>query len=178
MTAKWLGIGTPTSVDPGINALDVSGNLYILGNQGINMVPIRTLDVNGDFRASDGNGTLDFNLGNITVSNATGTLTFASGVTTSTGGFASVQGTTPVSGGVTTIGTLKKGIVFVSAVDSATSANRASRMLFAYTTSNAEDNGSNIAVGNTSITLSTSNIQITDATNATYDWSITYFPLP
>ena len=83
-----------------------------------------------------------------------------------------------VSGGATTIGTLKKGLVVVSAVDTATSANRASRMVFAYTTSNATDTGSNIAEGNTSITLSTSNIQITDSTDATYDWSITYFPLP
>ena len=159
---KWLGVGTSTPYDSS-NKMDISGNLYVLGQVGINIGPgQRTLDVNGNFRASDAYGTLDF----------------SNGVTSSSNGFASVQGTTTVSGGATTIGTLKRGLVFVSAVDNANTANRASRVMFAYTTSNVTDSGSNIAAGNTSITLSTSNIQITDGTNATYNWSITYFPLP
>jgi hypothetical protein len=161
MGIKWLGLGTSTPIDSN-SRFDVSGNAYFGKQVGIQMVPIRTLDVNGDFRADDGSGTLDF----------------TGGVTSSTNGFASSRGTVTVSGGATTIGTLKKGLVVVSAVDTAASANRASRMVFAYTTSNATDTGSNIAEGNTSITLSTSNIQITDSTDATYDWSITYFPLP
>ena len=161
MGTRWLGIGTSSPADVN-NRLDVSGNVYVFGQQGVNMVPIRTLDVNGNFRASDAFGTLDF----------------SNGVTTSSNGFASSQGTTTVSGGVTTIGVLKRGLVFVSVVDTADSANRASRMMFAYTTSAVTDSGSNITAGNTSITLSSSNIQITDATDATYEWSITYFPLP
>jgi hypothetical protein len=161
LSTKWLGLGTTSPYDVN-NKMDISGNLYVLGQQGINMVPIRTLDVNGNFRASDASGTLDF----------------VNGVTSSFNGFASSQGTITVSGGAITIGTLKKGVVLVSAVDSGDSANRASRMLLAYTTSNVSDVGSNVAAGNTSITTSTSNIQITDATNATYTWSITYFPLP
>ena len=162
LATKWLGLGTTTPYDPN-NRMDISGNLYVFGQQGINRVPDRTLDVNGNFRATD-------SLGNI--------LDFSNGITSSTGGFASAQGTTAVTGGVTTIGTLKKGVVLVSAVDIADSANRASRMLFAYTASAASDIGSNIAAGTTSITLSGSDIQITDATNATYTRSITYFPLP
>jgi hypothetical protein len=161
LSTKWLGLGTLAPFDSN-NKLDVSGNLYVFGQQGINRVPTRTLDVNGDFRASDANGTLDF----------------TNGVTSSSNGFASARGTIAVSGGATTIGALKKGLVIVSAVDTASSDNRASRMVFAYTTSDVTDTGSNIAEGNTSITLSSSNIQITDATNATYAWSITYFPLP
>jgi hypothetical protein len=163
LSTKWLGLGTTAPYNSN-NKMDISGNLYVLGQQGINRVPVRTLDVNGNFRATD-------SLGNI--------LDFSNGVTSSTAGFASTRGTTPVySGGVTTIGTLKRGLVFVSVVDVADSANRASRMLFAYTTSNASDNGSNLAAGNASITLSGSDIRITDATNAIYDWAITYFPLP
>lgn len=161
MGTKWLGLGTPTPIDTN-SRFDVSGNAYFGKQVGIQMVPTRTLDINGDFRADDGSGTLDF----------------TGGVTSSTNGFASARGTIAGSAGGTTIGTLKKGLVIVSAVDNANSANRASRMVFAYTTSNATDAGSNIAAGNTSITLSTSNIQITDSTNATYAWSITYFPLP
>ena len=161
LSTKWLGLGTLTPIDSN-SRFDVSGNAYFGKQVGIQMAPERTLDVNGDFRASDGNGTMDI----------------SGGLTTSTNGFASARGTIAVSGGVTTIGTLKKGLVIVSALDTASSNNRASRILFAHTTSNATDTGSNIAAGNTSITLSTSNIRITDATNATYAWSITYFPLP
>jgi hypothetical protein len=161
MTTKWLGLGTTAPYDAN-NKMDISGNLYVLGQVGINEVPVRTLDVNGNFRATDAFGTLDF----------------SNGVTTSSNGFASAQGTTTVSGGATTIGVLKKGIVLVSAVDDSDSANRAARVLLAYTTSNVTEIGSNVADGNTSLTLSSSDIQITDATNATYTWSITYFPLP
>jgi hypothetical protein len=161
MSTKWLGLGTAAPYDAN-NKMDISGNLYVLGQVGINEVPVRTLDVNGNFRAADAFGTLDF----------------SNGVTSSSNGLASSRGTTTVSGGATTIGVLKKGIVLVSAVDSASSANRAARVLLAYTPSNVAEVGSNVADGNTSITLSTSNIQITDATNATYTWSITYFPLP
>jgi hypothetical protein len=64
---KWLGIGTPTSIDVSYNALDVSGNVYVDGAMGINMVPTRTFDVNGDFRSSDANGTLDFNSGDLSI---------------------------------------------------------------------------------------------------------------
>jgi hypothetical protein len=237
LSTNWVGIGTPSPINDFSNRFDVSGNTHIYGNLAVNVAPgDRTLDVNGNFRASDAYGTLDFSNGILTttgmvrsvnpggdfqttnalafidsglntlgrvatensntyiqaVSNVKfGQLTQSTTNTTlkisapgagldllTTDGYTSAQNTTTVSGGVTTIGTLKKGIVLVSAVDNASSANRAARVLFAYTTSNASDLASNLAAGNASITLSTSNIQITDATNATYTWSITYLPLP
>jgi len=161
MNTRWLGLGTTSPYDSN-NKLDVSGNTYILGQLAINRVAVRTLDVNGNLRASDSNGTLDFNLG----------------VTSSTGGFASVQSNISAGVGSTTIGTLKRGIVCVSAVDQGSSANRASYIYFAYTTSNVTSLASSVN-GDTNITTSTSNIQISNATTTkTYDYSITYFPLP
>ena len=162
MSTQWLGLGKSTPVDPSYGKLDISGNVFIDGQLGINMVPTRTVDVDGDFRASDANGTLDFTLG----------------VTKSTNGFASVQGTTTVSGGATTIGVLKKGTVLVSTVSTTNSSKHAARHMLAYTTSNVDDLASNVSGGSVSITTSSSNIQITDASNGTYDWVITYFPLP
>lgn len=162
LDTQWLGLGTPAPTDPVNGKLDVSGNVYVKGQVGINLVPVRTLDVNGNFRASDAFGTLDFNLG----------------VTSSSNGFASTRGTTTVSGGVTTIGTLKRGTVLVSAVNTTTTSKHAARHLLAYTDTAATDLASNVSGGSVSITLSTSNIEITDAANGTYAWSITYFPLP
>lgn len=156
---KWLGIGTLTPYDVN-NKLDVSGNFYVFGQQGINMVPIRTLDVNGNFRAADAFGTLDF----------------SNGVTSSSNGFASIRGTTTVSGGATTIGVIKKGVILISAVNTSDSSKYAARHVIANTTSNLVDIGSNV-FATVSITSSTSNIQLTDAGNGTYDWSITYLPL-
>jgi hypothetical protein len=66
MGTKWLGLGTPTPYDVN-NKMDISGNLYVFGQEGINMVPTRTLDVNGDFRADDAGATLDFTGGSLTV---------------------------------------------------------------------------------------------------------------
>ena len=83
MNTRWLGIGTSAPSDTNTK-LDVSGNLYVKGQEGINMVPIRTLDVNGNFRASDSNGTLDFSnglldiAGSLNVSN-TATMSFSNG---------------------------------------------------------------------------------------------------
>jgi hypothetical protein len=159
---KWLGLGTSASIYADSNSkFDVSGNATVKGQVGINMLPIRTLDVNGNFRASDAFGTLDF----------------SNGVTSSSNGFASTRGTTTVSGGATTIGTLKKGTVLISAVNTTTSSKHAARHVLAYTTSNTDDLASNVSGGSVSITFSSSDIQITDASNGTYDWTITYFPL-
>ncbi len=161
--SNWVGINTPSPINNFSNVFDVSGNAHIYGNLGINTDPgDRTLDLNGNFRASDAYGTLDF----------------SNGVTSSSGGFASVRGTTAVTVSPTTIGALKKGIVLISAVDTANSSKHAARHVLAYTTSNANDIGSNVSGGSASITFSGSNIQITDAANGTYDWSITYLPLP
>jgi hypothetical protein len=74
MSNKWLGLNTTTSMysDP-TSSFDISGNTTIKGYLGVNKAPTRTVDINGDFRANDGNGNIvDFNDGNFTVSNASG----------------------------------------------------------------------------------------------------------
>lgn len=164
LTTKWLGIGTTSPYDAN-NKLDVSGNLYVLGQQGINMVPVRTLDVNGNFRAEDANGTLDFQ----------------NGVTSSSNGFASRQGTLTMAGGGDDqpIGPIKKGMILVSALDTGDSANRASALFFAYTTSNVTAIAS-ASNGYISATTSNTNLKI-DSTNpgsSIVNYSVTYFPLP
>jgi len=163
---NWVGLGgivTPTNV--AYATIDISGSTRMQGNVGINILPgARTLDVNGNFRSQDASANI---------------LDFAGGLTRSSGGFASAQSNVAVNAAATTIGTLKKGIVMISAVNQSDSADHASRLVLAYTTSNVSDIGSNVAAGDASITFSTSDIQITDTTNTTvYDYSITYFPLP
>jgi len=161
-----LGIGMNPVTSPIAHGLDVSGYTYVLGGLGINADPADyTLNLNGNFFASEGGDTFSFS------SNA-------DGVVRASAGYVSSNGTITVSGGASTIGTLRRGIVMVSAVDSANSANRGARFMFAHTTSNVTNLGNDISAGNTTITLSTSNIRITDATNATYNYSITYFPMP
>jgi len=165
LTTRWVGLnGLLTPLDAG-NMFDVSGNARIQGQLALNRTPgTRTLDVNGNFRVQDASAN---------------TLDFSNGLTLSTGGYASIRGDISVNAVATSIGTLKKGVVLISAVNKNDSADYASRMVLANTTSNAIDIGSNVAAGDASITFSTSNIQITDTTNnTTYGYNITYFPLP
>lgn len=166
LSRNWVGLGGPlTPVDVN-NKLDISGNTRIQGQLGINTIPGgRTLDVNGNFRATDASGNvLDF---------------LSNGLTRSTGGFASIQSNTSFTGGSTTIGQIRKGIIHVSALHRTLPANRAAKTFFAWTTSNVSLM-SDISAGNTNITTSSTNIQITDLSTAsqTYDYNITYFPLP
>jgi hypothetical protein len=168
-STKWLGVGTSSPYDPN-NRLDVSGSLYVLGQEGINRVPVRTLDVNGDFRASDANGTLDFALG----------------VTKSTNGFASLSGTISNAGAPssTTVGTLKKGIIAVSAQDTASTSHYESVMAFCLDPTDGSttvDMTSNVQAGDVTVVFQSggSNIQISNTTSIkTISWSVTYFPLP
>ena len=163
LSLNWVGLGGV--ITPTINAkIDVSGSTRIQGNLSLNIQPgERTLDVNGNFRARD---------------TSMNTLDFSNGFLTSSGGFQSTQALVSAGVGNTTIGTLKRGIVQVSAVDTASSANRAAYVYFAYTASNASVLASNIA-GDTDLSLSTSNIRISNTTDTkTYNYSITYFPMP
>ena len=164
MTTKWLGLGTTSPYDSN-NRMDISGNLYVFGQQGLNMVPVRTLDVNGNFRASDANGTLDFNLG----------------VTASSNGFASRTGTLSMAGGGDdqVIGPIKKGLILVSALDAADSTNRASAVFFAYTASNVSTLSS-ASNGYLVATTSNTNLKVnsTNPSAASVPYSVTYFPLP
>lgn len=165
LSANWVSLGgrtTPTDLT--YATIDISGSTRIQGNLGIFTTPGgRTLDVVGNFRAQD---------------NANNVLDFDGGVTRSTGGFTSIQSNLGVDVGVGSIATLKKGIILVSAVDQASSTNRAAYTLFAFTASNATTLSSNIN-GATDISLSGVNIQISNTgSSRTYDYSVTYFPLP
>jgi hypothetical protein len=70
LATKWLGFNTPTSLYPDSNSrVDISGNTTIKGQVGINMIPVRTVDVNGDFRVADASGTtMDYTSGSLTLS--------------------------------------------------------------------------------------------------------------
>lgn len=165
LSANWVGIGgrtTPTDLT--YATIDISGSTRIEGNLGIFTTPGgRTLDVVGNFRSTqDGSNVLDFN----------------AGITRSTGGFTSIQSNIAVGVGVGSIATLKKGIILVSAVDRASSSNHAAYTLFAFTSSNATNLSSNLN-GATDISLSGVNIQISNTgVSRTYDYSVTYLPLP
>jgi hypothetical protein len=169
MSTKWLGLGTTSPYDP-YNKMDISGNLYVFGQQGLNTVPSRTLDVNGDFHVSDGGGSMDV----------------SGGLITSTNGFVSRQGTISNAGAPssTTVGTLKKGIIAVSAQHTASASHYESIMAFCIDPtdgSTAVDMTSNVQLGDVTVVFQSggSNIQISNVnTIKTISWSVTYFPLP
>jgi hypothetical protein len=168
MSKNWLGLGTPTSNDTN-NRLDVSGNVYVRGQVGINKTPTRTLDVNGDMQATDGGGTF----------------LFAGGVTTSSHGVGSLRGTlSNAAGGSTTpIGTLKKGAILISAQNVSGIADYASSMIYCFDPTDGMTGASLLSTavqaGGVSLVFSTSNIELSNATSTrTIAWSITYFPLP
>lgn len=185
----WVGIGGPLAPVNPYDTLDVSGNAYFSGQVGINTAPgsNTTVDIVGNFQVDDGKAKLRFNTDlslnhtTLSLSNYTsGTSVFdISGSTKSSLGYSSIQGTLQaVAATPLTIGTLKRGILHISAVDLSSSANAAARILFASADTAAVDIGSNISNAVTSLTLSTSNIEITSTITTLYDWSITYFPLP
>jgi hypothetical protein len=167
LSTKWVGLnGLVTPLDVG-NTFDASGNVRIQGQLGINITPGgRTLDVNGNFRTADASANV---------------LDFSNGLTRSSGGFASIQSNVPVPGipNDVIIGPIKKGIIHISVLDQASSANRAASIYFAYTTSNVTPI-SEVSNGTASINISNGDLKL-DTTNvspSTYDYSITYFPLP
>lgn len=190
LSSNWVGLGGVQSpVFPGDN-VDISGNTYVLGNVGINTVPggNGTLDVNGNFNVDDGYGFMryrtDLSTSTITLSNFTGGSGFlnVTGTTASTNGFYSTRGlvTVPSGGFDIILGPIKKGIITVSAVDQVSSANRAAVMYFAYTNASVTSMVTDITNGTAYINISNSNLKLntTNVSPSTYDYSITYFPLP
>lgn len=169
LSKNWVGLGGPLAPVDANNKLDISGNTRIQGQLGINTIPGgRTLDVNGNFRATDASGNvLDF---------------LSNGLTTSTGGFASYTGSVLVSNAANTeIGTnvLKKGMALIS-VNSGT-ANYDGRVSLVLNV--ATPTVVNIASSNsttTAVNFAANKINISNTTGGdlTYDYNITYFPLP
>jgi hypothetical protein len=197
LSKNWVGLCGYTAPVHVNDKLDVGGNMYVLGNIGLNTEPgvEATLDVNGNFQSDDGSALLRFRttdsnsvlsfsnyIGGTTELNVGGRVAVSgnvdvSGSTNALQGFSSIRGSIQVNGS-NTIGQLKRGIIHVSAVSVGVDTNRAASIYFAYTTTDVVtlSSHSNSA---TSLGISGSNIQISNgANNETYDYNITYFPLP
>jgi hypothetical protein len=170
LSKNWVGIGGALTPSYIYNTLDVSGNAVFVGNVGINKeAGNRTLDVNGNFRASD---------------SATNILDFSNGITRSYKGFNSDSSSVLLPFSSTTIiGTLRKGIIALTVSDASGAYN--SRMIYVdeLTTPTVAVLSSN--VGGTSppvFQYTTANIIISNTVAAAgsvlYKWSITYFPSP
>lgn len=100
-----------------------------------------------------------------------------SGGTRSTGGYCSIHSNIAVAGGAP-IGKIKRGIILVSAVDQVTPTNYASYIYFAWSSSNTVTLASSNNPVDVDIVTSGSDINIVCSGNLTFDYNITYFPLP
>lgn len=191
VSKNWVGLGGYTAPVHINDKLDVSGNMYLLGNIGLNTEPgvEATLDVNGNFQSDDGHALLRFRTTNsnslLSFSNYTSGIANLSvgGFTKSATGFSSIQGKTASisTNGYATIGTIRPGTIHVSAVndisDSPTSFH-ASSILFAYTPTGVTKMF-DLSLGNVFIATSNSELRISNVSGANriFDYSITYFPL-
>jgi hypothetical protein len=185
LTNNFLGINLS---NPSYT-LDVNGYARIGTNQvgglGINTDPLEyTLNVNGNMQVSDGSGimtfTRDSNSNSVTtiipvLSNKSATLQVNDG-------FFSVSGTVNLGyGPPVTLGVWKKGIVMVSAQDTASGSNFASRIAMVslydstYRIASISSNNSNVSISSNSSNITLSNSGAVDP--STYTYSITYFPL-
>lgn len=168
LSSSWVGIGGTLTPQDSLNKLDVSGNMYVLGNIGLNTTPgFRTLDVNGNFRATDG------------VSNV---LDFTAGVTSSTDGFRSLNGKATVPGtSNVNIGVLRAGIIHICAQDYQGCNDYAAATVYVPDPiggTGLSYMSSDISAGTISIGFSTSNIRISNsAAQIDCSWAITYFPI-
>jgi hypothetical protein len=165
---SWVGLGgitTPTDLT--YSKVEISGSTWIKGgNLGVNIQPgTRTLDVNGNFRARD---------------SSLNVLDFSNGFTRSSGGFASYNGLTVVSNGSNVpIGTLKKGIVIVAVSSGTTDFDGRTEFVLDTTTPIVSNLSSNKSA-TTTVNFTTDSINISNTTGSdlSYNWAVTYFPLP
>lgn len=162
---RWVGVGMTAPSTTFDVKFDVSGDARIQGNLGVNIEPgDRTMDVNGNFRAQDA---------------SMNALDFSNGQTRSSGGFYSLHGSgTWGVGAVVGIALIKRGIINVSAVDQADSANRAAYIFFAYNSTDAATLASSSSA-NTDLSVSSSYVRLSNSASAsrTYDYTVTYFPM-
>lgn len=174
LSKNWVGLGGVFSPSYTYTTLDVSGNAVFTGNVGINkdassssVTGNRTLDVNGNFRASD---------------SSTNILDFTNGITRSSKGFTSDLSTVTLSSGASVdIGPLRRGIAALTA--SALSGGAYNSRLISY-----NDNYTTVGVLCSSVAgsaptfnfTSSNTIQLSNGTGSgyTFSWSITYFPSP
>ncbi len=167
-----LGVGMNPVVTPVAHGLDVSGYTYVYGGLGINADPADyTLNLNGNFFASEGGDTFSFS------SNA-------DGIVEASAGYISLRGTVAgTSGSIHNIAALKKGVILVSAQDSANLTNHyVSTMIYCPDPADgsyATVMSSPAQSGDVTVSFPTSNIRLSNANTArSIRWSVTYFPLP
>jgi hypothetical protein len=174
VSKNWVGLGGVLSPTYTYNTLDVSGNAVFTGNVGINKdvsssspAGNRTLDVNGNFRASD---------------SSTNILDFKDGITRSSKGFATDMSTVTLAiNGTVDIGTLRRGITALT-VSALTGGAYNSRFI------TYNDNYSVVGVVGSATNgtapafnfTGSNTIQLSNGTGAsnTFSWSVTYFPSP
>ena len=169
LSKNWVGLGGVLTPTYAYNALDVSGNSKFVGNMGINRDPgNRTLDVNGNFRATDA---------------STNVLDFSSGVTRSSGGFISDSSSITMSNTTSlVVGTLRRGVVMLSVLDLTDLASFVSRIIYVRNPATANTVLMTESYSGSSPTFiySTSNIILCNTASGAgtrdYSWSITYFP--
>jgi hypothetical protein len=168
VSKNWVGLGGVLNPTYTYNTLDVSGNAVFTGNVGINKdvsssspAGNRTLDVNGNFRASD---------------SSTNILDFKDGITRSSKGFVSDLSSISIAGStVSNIGLIRPGFILASA-KSTTGASFAYVMWFADTSSSRSNLVGPFASG-LALSTSSSNIQLSNSGSTdTISYSITYFP--
>jgi hypothetical protein len=170
LSNKYVGIDTITPQFP----LDVNGYTRIMNGLGINANPeAHSLNVNGDMFVSDGYGSMYFGLNALTTSASL----------TAAGGFNSIVnptgGTTVPNGGSIAIGVLVKGVVDVMATDSS-GVNYVYRKYIARTASGTPTVAVQANSAGTALALSGSTISISNTSGGpvTYNWNITYSPVP
>ena len=158
--------------------LDVNGYTRIgttaNGGLGINTLPgYYSLDVNGNFRVSDGYGVLTFsNSGTDSVTSISNTAAYPSSSATLqvTGGYFSLNGIT--ASATTTTVPFKKGMFMLSATSNTTRHGyigvASSTSAYTLVSSNSTDSGSLITANGSTLVVASGSIA----------WNITYFPTP
>jgi hypothetical protein len=169
-------------IAPGVqcNALQISG--YIYGDSSNKWLGIATPTRTDSNNTLDVSGTAYFS-GKIGLQMQASNSLNVNGITQSTGGFFSTQGSATISpAGLFTIGLLQQGTMLIQAQNLATPG---SNYISSYTFVRDPTGGfapaaiSGVSNGYVTISYSTSNIRLsnTDTSARTFSWSITSFPL-
>jgi hypothetical protein len=169
LSKNWVGLGGVLTPTYAFNSLDVSGNSEFFGNVGINRDPgNRTLDVNGNFRATDASANV---------------LDFTNGLTRSSGGFYSDSSSITMSNTSSlVVGRLRRGVVMLSVLDLTDLNSFMSRTVYVRNPATPDTLIMTDVSSGLSPTLifTTSNIVLCNTASGAgtrdYSWSITYFP--
>jgi hypothetical protein len=169
LSKNWVGLGGVLTPSYAFNSLDVSGNSKFVGNIGINRDPgNRTLDVNGNFRATDASANV---------------LDFTNGLTRSSGGFYSDSSSITMSNTSSlVVGRLRRGVVMLNVLDLTDLTSFMSRTVYVRNPATPDTLIMTDVSSGLSPTLifTTSNIVLCNTASGAgtrdYSWSITYFP--